>query len=155
VKPFRSIAAVLACFVVAGVLASAAPAIAADQPTGPSLYKRLGGYDAIAALTDDFIGRLATDPKLSKFFTGLNDTSKARVRQHVVDLLCNATGGPCIYLGQDMKTAHKGLNITESDWNAAVQDLTASFDHFSVGQAERKELVAKLATLKPDIVQGK
>jgi hemoglobin len=54
-----------------------------------------------------------------------------------------------------MKTAHKGLNITESEWNAAVQDLTASFDRFSVGQAERKELVAKLATLKPDIVQAK
>lgn len=133
-----------------------ATAMVADQGAmQPSLYKRLGGYDAIAALTDDFIGRLATDPRLSKFFTGLNDTSKARVRQHVVDLLCNATGGPCIYLGQDMKTAHKGLNITENDWTAAVEDLTASFDKFKVGKQERDDLVAKLASLKADIVQGK
>jgi hemoglobin len=134
--------------------AGGGPIVVADQPAAPSLYKRLGGYDAIAALTDDFIGRLAADKRLSKFFTGLNDTSKARVRQHVVDLLCQSTGGPCIYLGQDMKTAHKGLNITEADWNAAVEDLTASFDKFNVGQQERSELVAKLATLKPDIVQG-
>ena len=133
-----------------------APVLVADQTaSAPSLYKRLGGYDAIAALTDDFIGRLATDKRLSKFFTGLNDTSKQRVRQHVVDLLCQTTGGPCYYLGQDMKTAHKGLNITDADWNAAVEDLTASFDKFNVGQQERSELVAKLMTLKPDIVQGK
>ena len=78
----------------------------------PSLYTQLGGYDAIAAATDDFITRLATDPGLGKFFVGLNDTSKQRVRQHVIDFLCNATGGPCLYLGQDMKTAHKGLHIT-------------------------------------------
>jgi hemoglobin len=166
VKPLPLMGGMFACLVFAlcaaasGPKAAAAdppsqPTAVADQPSmQPSLYKRLGGYDAIAALTDDFIGRLATDPQLTKFFTGLNDTSKARVRQHVVDLLCQTTGGPCIYLGQDMKTAHKGLNITEADWNAAVKDLTASFDHFNVGAQERKELVAKLTTLKPDIVQG-
>ena len=168
-NPFRSIAGVLVVVALAGALAaspltaaardvsgSSASAAVADQPAAPaSLYKRLGGYDAIAALTDDFIGRLATDPRLSKFFTGLNDTSKARVRQHVVDLLCHTTGGPCVYLGQDMKTAHKGLNITEADWNAALQDLTASFDRFNVGKQERQDLAAKLAPLKADIVQGK
>ena len=136
---------------------SGATSAVADQPapSQASLYKRLGGYDAIAALTDDFIGRLATDKRLARFFTGLNDASKARVRQHVVDLLCQATGGPCIYLGQDMKTAHKGLNITETDWSAAVEDLKMSFDHFNVGQQERSDLVAALGKLKPDIVQGK
>ena len=120
-NPFRSIAGVLVVVALAGALAaspltaaardvsgSSASAAVADQPAAPaSLYKRLGGYDAIAALTDDFIGRLATDPRLSKFFTGLNDTSKARVRQHVVDLLCHTTGGPCVYLGQDMKPRTK------------------------------------------------
>jgi hemoglobin len=131
-------------------LAAPPPAVAATDPT--SLYARLGGYDALAAVTDDFIGRLASNPKLSKFFTGLNDQSKARVRQHVLDLMCFATGGPCYYLGQDMKTAHKGLAITNSDWDAAVVDLTATFDKFKVPARERGEVVAKLATLKPDIV---
>ena len=87
---------------------AAAPQAAAQD----SLYKRLGGYDALAAVTDDFIGRLATDPKEGRFFVGLSTDSKVRVRQHVVDFLCVATGGPCKYTGRDMETAHTGLNIT-------------------------------------------
>src|SRR5947208_14819429 len=63
----------------------------AQQPT---LYKRLGGYDALAAVTDDFIGRLATDPQIGRFFKGSSTDSLKRIRQHVVDFLCNATGGP-------------------------------------------------------------
>src|SRR5438046_9478078 len=78
-----------------------------------SLYKRLGGYDAIAAVTDDFIGRLVTNKDLSRFFVGLSDDSKVKVRQHVVDLLCNKSGGPCAYIGRSMKESHKGLKITE------------------------------------------
>jgi hemoglobin len=67
----------------------AAPQAAAAQD---SLYKRLGGYDALAAVTDDFLGRPATDPKEGRFFVGLSNDSKTRVRQHVVDFLCVATG---------------------------------------------------------------
>ncbi len=90
------------------MLVGAAPlavagAYLAKSVAGPSLYTRLGGYDALVAVTKDFIGRLATDPTLAKFFTGLNDTSKARVEAHVIDFLCVATGGPCIYTGQDMR----------------------------------------------------
>ena len=133
------------------------PALASAQQTqaaGPTLYQRLGGYDAIAAVTDDFIGQLATDSTEKKFFVGLGDDSKARIRQHVVDQLCAATGGPCIYLGRDMKTAHKGLNITEDDWKIAVNDLTASLNKFKVGQREQSELLGALTKIKPDIVTG-
>ena len=88
----------------------------------------------LAAVTDDFITRLATDPSLGKFFVGLNDTSKQRVRQHVINFLCNATGGPCLYLGQDMKTAHKGLHITEAEWNTSAQLLVDTLNKFKVPQ---------------------
>jgi hemoglobin len=117
-----------------------------------SLYKRLGGYDALTAVTDDFIGRMAVDPKLGRFFTGLSDDSKGRVKAHIVDFLCKATGGPCAYTGRDMKTAHTGLHISEDDWNVAVKHLGATFDKFNVGQRERGEVVQALATLKADIV---
>jgi hemoglobin len=118
----------------------------------PSLYKRLGGFDALAAVTDDFIGRLATDPQLGRFFVGLSADSKNRVRQHVVDFLCVATGGPCLYLGRDMKTAHTGLNITESDWNVSVKDLVATLDKFKVPEKEKGEVLAAISGLKGDIV---
>jgi hemoglobin len=148
-------AAVMFALLLAAIVVIQTQAAGKEPGSGPSLYQRLGGYDAIAAVTDEFIGRLATDKKLSKFFVGLSDNSKARVRQHVVDLICATTGGPCVYLGQDMKTAHKGLNITEAEWQASVDDFTATLDKFGVKQKERDELFAILNKVKPDIVTAK
>lgn len=142
------VALVLAALLLTGLVAPAA----ADTTGGPSLYKRLGGYDALAAVTDDFIVRLVTDKRLAKFFGGVSENSKLRIRQLVLDQLCAATGGPCVYIGRDMRTAHKGLGITENDWNASVEDLTATLDKFKVGQAERTDLFAALATIKPDVI---
>jgi hemoglobin len=120
--------------------------------SGASLYKRLGGYDALAAVTDDFIGRLASDKQLARFFGGLSSDSQKRLRQHVVDFLCAATGGPCFYTGRDMKTAHSGLNITDADWEAAVSDLKATLAKFKVPDKEQSEVLAAISSLKPDIV---
>ena len=122
-------------------------------PAGPSLYKRLGGYDAIAAVSDDFIGRMAADKQLVRFLVGLSDNSKAHLRQLVVDQLCAATGGPCLYIGRDMKTAHKGLGITGADWELAVKYLVESLDRFKVPEKEKGELLAIASSLKADIVE--
>jgi len=124
----------------------------ASTPAADSLYKRLGGYDALAAVTDDFIGRLAGDPQLTKFFIGLNDDSKKKVRQHVLDFLCANTGGPCLYLGRDMKTAHTGLHITEAEWNIAGNHLAETLDKFKVPAKEKGEVLAAITALKPQIV---
>ena len=126
---------------------------AAQQTSGDSLYKRLGGYDAIAAVTDDFIGRLVADQSLAKFFSGHGNDSKQRIRQHVVDFLCSATGGPCVYKGRDMKTTHAGLAITEADWNTAGKHLVATLDKFKVPQKEKDEVLKATEGLKKDIVE--
>ncbi len=136
-------------------LASLAPVYAQPQGTStmqPSLYKRLGGYDALAAVTDDFVGRLATDPKLARFFAGHNEAGLKRVRQHVVDFLCVATGGPCVYTGQDMKTAHTGLHISEDDWNTSVKHLVETLDKFKVPEKEKNEVLGAISGLKGEIV---
>lgn len=151
----RRIPALLLVTVMA--FASIAPAYAAAPPAAAAaadstLYKRLGGYDALAAVTDDFLGRLATDPQLGRFFKGLSTDSQKRVRQHVIDFLCNATGGPCAYVGRDMKTAHTGLNITEEDWNSSVKALVATLDKFKVPDREKNEVLTAISGLKGDIV---
>src|ERR1051326_9224907 len=66
-----------------------------------SLYQRLGGYDALAAVVDDFVGRLVADKQFEKFFVGQSIDSKKRIRQHVLDQFCAATGGPCIYRSEE------------------------------------------------------
>jgi len=141
----------LAAFAAAAPFYAATPQAFAQQPS--SLYHRLGGYDAIAAVTDDFVGRLGADPQLKRFFTGLSVDSQKRLRQHVVDFLCVATGGPCVYTGRDMKTAHTGLGITEDDWSSAVKHLVATLDKFKVPEKEKGEVLGAISGLKGQIVR--
>ena len=121
--------------------------------TQRSLYDRLGGYDAIAAVVDDFIGRLIADNQLEKFFAGHSADSKMRIRQIILDQLCAAARGPCVYTGRDMKTTHKGLGITAADWDAAVKHLVESMDKFKVPKTEKDELLSFVASVKQDIVE--
>ena len=119
----------------------------------PSLYKRLGGYDAVAAVTDDFIPRLVNDKVIGRYLVGLSNDSKARLRQLFVDQICAATGGPCVYVGRDMKTAHKGLGISGAEWDISVKHLVDTLDKFKVPEKEKSELLAAVSALKPDIVE--
>lgn len=145
------------------LLAAFSASVVAQQPMNASmsapttqekksLYSRLGGYDAIAAVVDDFVGRLVTDKKLNKFFVGHSEDSLKRIRMHVIDQLCAAAGGPCIYTGRDMKTSHHGLGITNDDWDASVKHLIETLDKFKVPTAEKDELLSVIGTLKKDIV---
>ncbi len=147
---------VLLLLVGCGIEARAQDAAAMPAQGGAqSLYKRLGGYDALAAVTDEFIGRLVTDKSLGRFFSGASDDSKKRIRQLVVDQLCAATGGPCLYIGRSMKTVHTGLGITEEDWNLSVKHLTDTLNKFKVPKPEQDDLFKIVGTLKPDIVEKK
>ena len=121
---------------------------AADE----TLYKRLGGYDAIVAVTESFVAKMATDATLKKFFDGHSTHSLIRIHELVVDQLCQATGGPCKYTGRDMRTVHTGLKITEENWNTAVKHLVTTLDEFKVPAKEKEELLALLSSLKKDIV---
>jgi hemoglobin len=143
----------LAAFVLAFAVAAPAAAQQPMAPQAPSLYKRVGGYDALAAVTDDFLGKLAGDPQFAKFFAGHSTDSIKRIRQLIVDQLCAVTGGPCVYTGRDMKTSHAGLGISEADWNTSVKYLVGTLDKFSVPAKEKDEILGAVSTLKKDIVE--
>jgi hemoglobin len=148
---FRNVPTRIAAALLVGVVAMPIAA----QESKPTLYKRLGGYDALAAVTDDFIGRLVADPTLAKFFGGHGKDSLGRIRQLVVDQLCAATGGPCVYIGRDMKTVHDGLGITDANWETAVTHLKATLEKFKVAKPEQDEVLAAIGGMKKDIVQAR
>lgn len=126
---------------------------AEEKSAQPSLYKRLGGYDAIAAVSDDFLGRLVADKQLGRFLAGHSEDSVKKLRQNFVDFICAATGGPCYYVGRDMKTVHKGMGISEADWNQAVKLLVETLDKFKVPEKERGEVLSAISSLKKDVVE--
>ena len=136
-----------------GILAIGCSAQAQSSSAAPTLYNRLGGYDAIAAVTDDFLGRLAVDKQISRFFVCVSADSLRKLRQHVVDQLCEASGGPCRYKGKDMKTAHSGMGVSGPDFDALVDDLVGALDKFKVGAHEKDQLLGALGPMKADIVE--
>ena len=147
---------ILCASALALLFALAAVPLAAQPAEGQAtLYKRLGGYDAIAAVTDDFIGRMAGDPELSRFFVGHSTQSLQRIRQLVVEQLCQAAGGPCFYTGRSMKESHAGMGISQAEWDVAVKHLTATLDKFKVGAKEREDLFAAISPLQAEIVDSK
>ena len=146
----------LAAALVVAVLGHVAVAFAQDKPeksSEQSLYRRLGGYDVIASVVDDFLGRLAKDPQFARFGTGRSTASKKRARQLIVDQLCSLTGGPCVYIGRDMKTSHVGLEITEAEWEASGKAMAASMEKLGIPQKEQQELGAIVNDLRADIVE--
>lgn len=134
-------------------LAACVTARGGTHAPAASLYARLGGYEALAAVTDDILAREVADPVVAPFFKGLEVRDLQRIRQHLLDQLCAATGGPCFYPGKDMKAAHAEMEITEAVWNAFTGHIGASLDKFRVGDRERNELVAIVGSLKADIVR--
>jgi len=115
----------------------------------PSLYERLGGKPAITAVVDDFVGNVAGDTRINKRFA---NADIPRLKSRLVDQVCEATGGPCKYTGANMRDAHKGMNITDAEFNALVEDLVKSLDKFKVPAKEKNELLGALGGMKGDIV---
>ncbi len=118
-----------------------------------TLYQRLGGYDAVAAATDDLLGRLLSDPVLKDYWKGKSQDSLRKDRQLIVDFLVAAAGGPAFYSGRDMKTSHAGLGITEREWALFMDHTRAMLEHLQVAPREQDEVLDFLTGLKADVAQ--
>ena len=119
-----------------------------------TLYERLGGYDAISAVANDLLPRLQADSQLARFWQHRGEDGLKREKQLLIDFLCSSAGGPLYYTGRDMKTSHKGMKISESDWSAFLGHLNATLEAVHVPQAERNQVVAFVKSTKPDIVEA-
>ncbi len=121
-----------------------------QQMMEKSLYERLGGAEAISAVIDDFVARVAADPRVNRKFARSNID---RVKFHLKEQVCAVTGGPCKYTGLDMKTSHKNMKVTEGEFGALVEDLVATLDKFNVPAREKGEILGALGPLKAQIVE--
>jgi len=115
-----------------------------------TLYERLGGLDAITAVVEDFRDRVAADDRINLKFAR---TDLGRLRKMLIDQVCEATGGPCLYNGRGMKEAHASMKVTTGEFNALVEDLVATLNKFKVPSGEQNELLAILGPLKGEIVE--
>jgi hemoglobin len=123
------------------------------QPSGKSLYDRLGGVDAIKAVVKDFVEeQVAKDARINARF---GNADLGKLQEQLTNQICEATGGPCKYTGKNMKEAHAGMGINDTEFGALVEDLKKSLAKFNVPQAEQDELIGALAPMHDDIVEKK
>jgi len=115
-----------------------------------SLYDRLGGADAINALTESWVARVGGDDRANGKFVR---TDIERLMKEVVDQLCEATGGPCTYTGRSMLETHAGMKVTAGEFDVVMQHLDAALDELNVPKAEQDELVGLLRPMRVDIVE--
>ena len=153
---------------VTGMVAAGCATMMAEKPT---LYERLGGKEAIHTVVDDFVARVAADSSLKARFN-FKESARTKafiargvppplaemqavgtLKAYLTEQICEATGGPCSYVGKDMKAAHAGMGITSAEFDTVVKHLVASLDKFKVPAEEKNELLALLGPLKKDIVE--
>jgi len=149
-RRFHSLQITALALVTVGLVSCGGSQKAADTAQAErSLYERLGGVEAITAVIDDFVANVAADTRINARFA---KTNIPHLKQMLVDQVCQATGGPCTYTGRSMGDAHKGMHITEVEFNALVEDLTRSLDKFKVGEKEKTDLLGALGGMKGEIV---
>jgi hemoglobin len=123
------------------------------SPEMKTLYDRLGGYDVITAVANDLLPRLRADPQLGRFWAHRVEDGVMREKQLLIDFLCASAGGPMYYRGRDMVLIHRGMRISDSDWNAFLGHAAATLAKFQVPEAEQRDVVAFVQSLKKEIVE--
>ena len=123
--------------------------------TQKTLYERLGGYDAISAVVDEFLQRVWDDPTVGRFFVGMGTDTRNQLRQKNKNLLCFNTGGPCRKINRSLKVTHEGLGITDKEFDIVVNHLADTLNEFKVPAREQQELMTKVGKLRAYIVERK
>ncbi len=134
------------------VFLAGATGCATVEQSPPTLYERLGGRHPIAVVVDDFVANLVADARVNARFKDLQPVAVFKLKSNLSDQICEVAGGPCSYFGRDMKATHKGMNITDAEWNATVEDLVKALDKNKVPAKEKGELLGALGPMKKDIV---
>lgn len=116
-----------------------------------TLYERLGGADGIARLVDDAVDAHLSNPVVKTRFENTQDIEHAKKMSR--EFFSAGAGGPETYTGRDMLTAHRGMNISEQEYVAVVDDILGAMDKNNLGADEKKDVLAILYSLKGDIIR--
>jgi len=127
-----------------------APALSQAATDNRTLYERLGGTGPITAVVGKFVTIVGGDKRINGYFA---KADLVQLKKHLINMVCQASGGPCEYTGRDMKTAHKGMGVTGAAFGALVEDLVEALDTFNVPAKEKGELLGVLGPMQKDIVE--
>ena len=121
-----------------------------------SLYERLGGRKGIIALADDIVKAHLQNPVIQARYLPLKEEEPEyfeKIKGHLVDFVCAGSGGEEAYTGRDMVTTHRGMNVSEAEYMAAMDDIMKTLDKHGIDEASKKDMLAIVYSLKDQIVR--
>ena len=127
-----------------------------------SLYERLGGIYAIAAVVDHFSDRLLKNPEIVNANPELKEWHTVKYRERLPGLKflrtlwsASVAGGPFQYTGEELRDAHFDLHITPEVFDKVILgELGATLDHFKVPKKEKDEVLAAFMAQKVQVTEG-
>ena len=121
-----------------------------QQRTIPTLYERLGGEESIRRIAGDiFDNHKENDVVKARY----QDSDRDKVVQLVTEFICAGTGGPQEYTGRNMLDTHRGMNISEQEYMAVLDDILAALEKNGVGERETQEILAIAYSLRGEILR--
>lgn len=138
-------------------VADAGPVGEADaEPAKPkTLAERLGSKEGIDKIAEAFVQNMLHNDATKKRFAKLSKERVEKFRANVAAQFCKLADGDCEYAGKPMKDAHKGMKITETEWNAAVSGLRAALNDNKVAEDDQSDFIARIGPIRDDIVEAK
>jgi hemoglobin len=127
------------------------------MPDESTLYERLGGYDAVAAVAavaNNLLPRLMNDGVLGRFWEHRGEDGIGREKQLLIDFLCHSAGGPMYYTGRNMTLTHRGMKISDPDWARFLEHFNDTLDHFELAATEMNDVLAFIESTKFEIAEA-
>jgi hemoglobin len=120
-----------------------------------TLYERLGGAAGIAKIVDDLVEAHLNNPRIQARFLPYLERPDvvAEVKRNTRDFLGAASGGPEQYRGRQMSDAHRGMNITDAEFAAAVDDIVATLEKNNIDARSREQILGMVSSLKDEIIR--
>ena len=123
-------------------------------PPPQTLYSKIGGYEKMQKIVSDFVNTVVENPALQEHFYNMksNPGSKEHFKFMLTEQFSALAGGPVRYSGMDMKSAHKGMDITDEQYNAMIQDLVSTLNKYSIAKEEHQQFINTINDMRTDVV---
>ena len=122
-----------------------------NQATTPTLYARLGNRDGITRITRELIRNHLANPLVNKRYSQIKDMD--RLERNVIDFFCAGAGGSETYGGKDLLATHRGMNVSEQEFVAVIDDAMAALTTCGVDASTSNEVLAILWSMKGDVIR--
>jgi hemoglobin len=116
-----------------------------------TVFDRLGGHEAIKSVVTDFYDRVLNDERVIHHF---EDSNTTELRAHQVQFISAVTGGPVEYSGEDMREAHRGMGITDTEFDVVAAHLDTALAENGAPDADREQVLEAVEELRPEIVEA-